>query len=109
TGDARGPTFGPDGFVILNTDGSPIPAGDLPLVRAIERGQATREYGMIIRRNDGTERVLLTTAAPQLDADGNISGGIAVFQDITERERAARDRALSQTILDGAGNAIIYI
>ena len=82
--------------------------------------ESTVGYCAIIRRDDASERVILTTAAPQLDGHGKIAGGIAVFQDITERERAARylaereqnalrERALFQTILDGAGNPIIYI
>jgi PAS domain S-box-containing protein len=110
TGDARGPA---GGFVLLRMDGSPVAPGDLPLVRAIERGESTRDYTAIIRRDDGTERVVLTTAAPQRDRDGKISGGVAVFQDITERvhgeQSVERERALFQTILESAGNAIIYV
>jgi PAS domain S-box-containing protein len=117
TGDARGPA---GGFVVLRMDGTPISPSDLPLVRAIEHGETTFGHTAIIRRDDGSERVVLTTAAPQLDADGRIAGGIAVFQDITDRERAARalatheraverERALFATILDNAANPIIYI
>ena len=88
-------------------------AGLVPLVlRAIEHGEITLGHSTIIRRDDGTERVVLTTATP-IDGDGRVWGAIAVFQDITEHERAERramrERALFETILDSAGNPIIYI
>ncbi|HEY2368861.1 MAG TPA: PAS domain-containing sensor histidine kinase [Polyangiaceae bacterium] len=96
TGDARAPTRG---FL-------------QPLVRAVEHGETTRGHTTIIRRDDGSERVVLTTAAP-LDGDGRIWGAISVFHDITESARgeqlALRERALFETILDSAGNPIIYI
>jgi len=117
TGDARGPG---GSFDLFRMDGTPIAPEDMPLARAVEHGETTLGDSMIIRRADGTERVILTTATPQRDEDGTISGGIAVFQDITERERAARDlatrerivereRVLFQTILDSASNPIIYV
>jgi PAS domain S-box-containing protein len=117
TGNARGPA---GGFTLLRMDGSTIAAKDMPLARAVERGETTFGDSMIVRRADGTESVILTTATPQWDDAGKISGGIAVFQDITEREHAAqalvdreriveRERALFQTILDSASNPIIYI
>jgi PAS domain S-box-containing protein len=117
TGDARGPA---GGFSLLRMDGKAIAPKDVPLARAVERGETTFGETVIIRRADGTESVILTTATPQWDDSGKISGAIAVFQDITEREHAARalgdreriverERALFQTILDSASNPIIYI
>jgi PAS domain S-box-containing protein len=107
TGDARGPA---GGFVLLRMNGAPVAPEDLPLVRAIERGETTLGETMIIRRDDGSERLIHTTASPQFDEHGDVTGGVVVFQDITEREEVMeRERALFQTILDSAGNPIIYI
>jgi PAS domain S-box-containing protein len=95
--DARGK------IILSNAIARELVDGDLTLVRAALRGDITFGNTTILRRAGGDERVILATASPQLDERGRIVGAVAVFQDITERER------LFQTILESAGNPILYI
>ena len=74
------------------------------LARAVFKGEVSRGEVIDIERFNGERGTILNNAAPVRDRDGNIIGGVAVAQDITERRRAeealARERALIQSILD---------
>jgi PAS domain S-box-containing protein len=95
-GTITGTAYGPAGrYTVHRLDGSPFPPGDLPLVRAIEQGETTNDVTILVRYESGVERVILAAGTPQRDLDGRITGAIAVFQDITEREqiqKALRER-----------------
>ncbi len=96
TGTAYGPCCG---YTLHQSNGSPFPAEQLPLVRALERGEETRELEIIVRCSDGCERVVLASASPVHDQTGKVTGAVAVVQDISERKRAdnasrAANRAL---------------
>ncbi len=69
-------------------DETPIAPEDLPLSRAVLRGEVVRNEEVIIRRTDGESRCVLANAAPVRDAHGNIVAGVVVFPDITDRKRA---------------------
>jgi PAS domain S-box-containing protein len=69
-------------------DGSPFPYSDMPLAHALREGRTHRDVEFFIRRADGEKRNLLASAAPVLDARGQIVSAITVFQDITERKQA---------------------
>lgn len=83
TGSAYEP---PNGFAFFNRDGTPFPPRNLPLPRAIERGEATRGVEIWVRR-DGVERVIRADGAPVREVGGRVTGAVAVFQDVTERMR----------------------
>lgn len=60
-----------------------------PIIKAIERGVIVRLADQwILRTKDGEETPISDSAAPIRDKDGNITGVVAIFQDITERKRA---------------------
>ena len=94
---------------------TPVPAGELPLVRAM-RGEATDEMEMFIRTAAKPEGVYISASGrPIVPADNAAGGGVIVFRDVTERVRAeeALARAFAQgrlevmeTILHNIGNAI---
>ena len=75
------------GYTLHRGDGSVFPVHELPIPRAIERGESTREVAIVIRYPDGAERTVLATGCPIRDREGHITGAIAVCQDITEREQ----------------------
>ncbi|MFN2285843.1 MAG: histidine kinase [Anaerolineae bacterium] len=77
-------------YTIHNPDGTPFPPEEVPLHRAIVYGEVSQDVEILIRRVDGTERTILTAAAPVHDETGRIANGIVVFQDITQRR--ARDQ-----------------
>lgn len=76
------PTFFPDG--------RPYPIEDLPLTRAVKRGETTRDAEVIVRRSDG-EHWLSASAAPLLDNEGRIVAGIVVFPEITQRKQTEQE------------------
>ena len=87
-GAVTGTAFGPrGGYTLHRVDGSPFPAEDLPLPRAIQRDETTRGIEALIRREDGAEVSILIAASPVQDAAGSIISGVAVFQDITDQKR----------------------
>ncbi len=66
-------------------DGSRIPTDELPLHRALRRQEATHGEQLLVRRvQDGREIALLVNAAPLMDEDGALAGGVLVFQDVTD-------------------------
>ena len=97
---------------------TPIPAEELPLVRAL-RGEATDEMEMFIRTAAKPEGVYISTNGRPIASPGTTArGGVVVFRDVTERVRA--EEALAQafaqgrlevmdTILHNIGNAITSV
>jgi PAS domain S-box-containing protein len=55
-----------------------------------------RNYSILVRR-DGTEREIDQHAVPLQDEQGEVSGCLLVFRDITEQRRIDRDRELQLT------------
>lgn len=87
-------------------DGTPVAPEDLPLSRAVLKGETVTNMEVIICREDGETRYVLANAAPVRNAQGNIVAGVVVFPDITERKRAEqmllRERERLQFVIDGS-------
>jgi PAS domain S-box-containing protein len=75
-----------DPWKIMDLDGKPLKRDEVPLSRAILLGETCRRE-FLVRRMDGDDRVVLANAAPIRNAKGDITAGVAVFMDITERKR----------------------
>jgi PAS domain S-box-containing protein len=77
---------------ILRPDASPFPPEQLPLSRAIIDGELTQGKEFIIRDVDGHDHWVSANAAPIRDEHGQVTAGIVVFHEITDRKQAERER-----------------
>ncbi|MGH3120692.1 MAG: ATP-binding protein [Streptosporangiaceae bacterium] len=70
-------------------DGTPYPAGDCPLLRAVRDSEGTRLSGEVFWRKDGSRFPVEASAHPIRDGDG-VVGGVITFHDVSERRMAER-------------------
>lgn len=80
------------GWRALRPDGIPYAPEDLPLFRAAIKGETIRNEQFIIRNSKGLEKWISSNAAPVRDADGFISAGILIFEDITELRKVQAEK-----------------
>jgi PAS domain S-box-containing protein len=73
-------------------NGSRYKFNEIPLVQATIKGKTIANEEMRIVRQDGTERWILVNASPIRNAEGDIIAGIAVFSDITERQKVEEEK-----------------
>ena len=102
TGSAHGPR---DGYTLHQTDGSLYPPEELPLLRAIQRGEITKNIEALVRRKDGVEVAILAAGSPVCDEAEHIISGIMVFQDITDHKRLQQELQESEETARALMNA----
>ncbi|MFY0562617.1 PAS domain S-box protein [Archangium lansingense] len=68
-----------------HSDGRPYRLEELPLVRSLREGREVVEE-MVIRRDDGSERLTRTCASPVRDARGTLVASVLTMEDITEQK-----------------------
>lgn len=68
-------------------DGTRPGTEDLPLMRAIKRGEMVKNEEYTVESADGRKIDILCNAGPIRDASGGVMGGAVVIRDITERKR----------------------
>jgi len=83
---------------LFRKDGvSPPAEHELPMIRALRRGEVVAGEELLLKRQDGTSRVVLASTGPIRDAGGRIAGAVAAWRDVTEQKRVAeRDRMLME-------------
>lgn len=69
-------------------DGRLFDLEELPLVRAIKKGESPQNVEIVVKKGKPTERWLLANAGPVRNADGEIIAGVSVFSDVTEVKHA---------------------
>jgi PAS domain S-box-containing protein len=76
-------------WTVTYADGeTPMPGDELPLVRAIRRGEVVRDMELVQKNVRGERLWLLCNAGPIRDENSQVVGGIVAWRDITERKRA---------------------
>jgi PAS domain S-box-containing protein len=73
---------------LLTMDNLPYPPDELPLARAVHRGESVVEAPWKIRRPDGTVVIAVGTARPVRNAAGMQIGAVLTMRDDTLRVRA---------------------
>ncbi len=84
---------------VCKPDGTVCPPAESPLSRAVRRGEITRDEELVVRSTEGETHWVLANASPIRDAEGNITAGIVVYHDITERKQAEEERVRLQNQL----------
>ncbi len=96
---------------ILHLDNTPYNPEDVPLARAVLRGETCSEE-FKIRRGNMQDRIVWANAAPIKDREGNLTAGIVMFLDITDRKQAEEELLESEekyrTLYETAGVGIGY-
>ena len=85
---------------VYRSDGTLYPSDDLPLVRAVLRGEVTQGEEGIVRDQDGNDHWVTANAAPIRNSKGQIISGIVVFDDITERKLYEKELAIYRNNLE---------
>jgi len=86
---------------VFYPDGTPVPPERLPSARALEKGETLIGGEFMVRHDDGKRVHVLSSAAPIRDADGRVSGGVCLLQDIGERIEAEARIRDKQRLLQG--------
>lgn len=84
---------------IFLPDGRPVPLEEQISARVLHQGETILGEEYLIRRADGTETHVLGSAAPIHDASGQVIGGVAAFQDLSERMHLERTVRESERLL----------
>jgi PAS domain S-box-containing protein len=79
------------------------------LARALTKGEGTLNEELTIQCLDGTSKVIINSAVPLFEENGQVSGAIIVNQDITERKALEKDRAQTQAFLQSILENIPHI
>lgn len=85
---------------LFHVDGRPLPHDETPLALTLRSGEPMYGQEVVIERPDGTRRTILADIEPLRDAQGNITGAINCFRDITVRKQAEDDLRRSQQDLE---------
>ena len=84
-----------DTYHLLTESGEPYPPTELPLARAVLRGETVNDARWRIRRPDGSEVLAIGNAQPVL-ADGVQVGAVLTVRDDTERREAEEALAANE-------------
>ncbi|GAB4350186.1 MAG: EAL domain-containing protein [Gammaproteobacteria bacterium] len=69
-------------------DGGCFVPAELPLARALRRGESAKNVEMVLRWGEADEVRVMANAAPILDERGEMIAAMAVLSDVTEMKRA---------------------
>lgn len=95
---------------VFHEDGTtPMEFEDLPICRAVLRGETVKNVEIVQLNSMGERLSLLCNAGPISDGDGNILGGVVAWRDVTELkqvrdalyESEQRYRKLFETMSEG--------
>jgi PAS domain S-box-containing protein len=102
-GISLSPTGGSSQYAgrILFPNGTPVPRERLASARVLGSGETVVGEEYLIERPDGSRVPILGSAAPIRDGEGRVTGGVGVFQDISERMRAVEVIRKNERLLDG--------
>ena len=105
-----------DTFQLLTEDGDPYPSTELPLARAVKRGETVIEERWRIRRADGRDLLMLGSAVPVLGDDGAQVASVLTMRDDSardahlrlRREHTSLERQLHDAFAQSPRSSVVY-
>lgn len=79
-------------FHAFRPSGEPFRSEDLPLVRATLRNETIVNEDVVIRHQDGSDRIIACSATPVVGEDGVKLGGVVSFRDVTTQRTLERQK-----------------
>jgi two-component system CheB/CheR fusion protein len=92
-----------DVYCGFHPDGRRYRPEEWPLARAIRTGEVVEREEIEFLRGDESRGLMHLSAAPIRDADGRITGGVVVLEDVTGQKRAERRAQEHEAELAHAG------
>jgi PAS domain S-box-containing protein len=83
--DVKGRTYSDPAWHITAVGGGPFPDHELPFAQVMETGAPVYDVRHAIQWPEGKRRILSVNGAPLRDAEGSVTGGVFVVDDITEQ------------------------
>ncbi len=74
-------------YGLYTLDGTTLPLSETPLYQALH-GQRVENASWLVRRSDGSTRLLSGTATPLKSSEGAVTGAVLISRDETERRAA---------------------
>jgi PAS domain S-box-containing protein len=74
-------------YHLFTMDEHPYPPEELPLARAVRRGETSVDARWRVRRPDGSEIIAQGSATPVMGKDGSQIGAVLVLRDVTAQHR----------------------
>ncbi|HSP81897.1 MAG TPA: PAS domain S-box protein [Myxococcaceae bacterium] len=95
------PELGPQQYLELlhHPDGTPLTPEEQPFSRLLESGESIEKEEFLVRRPDGSTALIRKSATPIRDAEGRVTSGVAILEDITERKRVEESLHASEALL----------
>jgi PAS domain S-box-containing protein len=107
----RTPELGSDHWCVTwklyGPDGKPLPHDQCPMAVSLRERRAVRGVEAIAERPDGSRIWFEPYPIPLFDAAGNLTGGINMLVDITERKKVQAASAFLAAIVETSDDAII--
>jgi diguanylate cyclase (GGDEF)-like protein/PAS domain S-box-containing protein len=97
------------GVIFMQPDGVPLADNQHPLLHSARDGVTYANIEMLIELPGGQQRMVLGSASPVFDNHGELTGAVAVFQDITQlkhSEEASRRETARLGLLAALSQAI---
>ncbi len=92
---------------IFRADGTRMPPEECPMAQTLKSGKPVRGVVAVIERPDGSRVDFVPFPTPLFDAQGRLSGGVNMLQDITGQKELERSQARLSAIVESSDDAIL--